>query len=321
MRRQYIALHGNHLQCFIQLVIEFFLHADRFDDVHIDDLIFMDTDDAVADAVLQKTHRLVAELRCQHSVRHGRRSAALDMPDRRAAHGIGRHRLQTLGKFVCRRNTFRKDDNVGMFPVRTAAVDAAHHVLHIIGDFGNNNDLRAARNTRMQSNIAAATPHDFHDADALVRGHRVAQLIDDVETGVHGGIEAERVIGIFEVVVDRAGNADRGNAVLVAEAFRPLERTVAADDDKPLDAVLVQRVYRLLLPFDSVHFDAARRPKHGAAALHDIGNTAHFHRNHIVRNQPGITLPDSIDLHSEILCRTHNRTDTGIHAGRIAAAR
>ena len=280
----------------------------------------MDTDDAVADAVFEHAHGAVAELGCQHPVRHGGRAAPLHMADGGAAHRIGGHRLQLFREFVRRGDAFCQHDDVGMLAVGAAAVDAQDDVFHVVGDLGDDDDLGAAGDARIQGDVAAAAAHYLDHADALVRGHGVAQFIDDVETGVDCRIEAEGVIGIFQVVIDGAGDTDGGDAVFLAQAFGAAERTVAADDDQAFDAAVVERFDGLLLPLYRVHFHTAGGTQHGAAALHDVGNAAHLHRHHIVVDQARIALFDPVDLHAEILCRSDDRTDTGVHAGRVAAA-
>ena len=243
------------------------------------------------------------------------------MADGRAAHRISRHGLQFFGELFTRGNAFRKDDDVRMFAVRAAPVDAQDDIFHVVRNFGHDDDLRAARDAGIQRDVATAPAHDFNDADAFVRSHRVAQFIDDVETGVDRRIETQSIIGIFEVVVDRAGDADRRDAVFVAQALRALERTVSADDDQPLDAAGIQRLDGLLLPFHRIHFDASGRAEHCAAALDDIGNAAHPHLFHVVVDEPGITLMNAEHFHAEIFRRPHNGPDAGIHARRVAAAR
>ena len=242
------------------------------------------------------------------------------MSDGRAADGIGRHRLQFFGKFFRRGDAFRKHDDVAVLTVGTAAVDTQDNVFHVVRDLGHDDDLCTAGNAGIQRNVAAAAPHHFHDADTFVRGHGVAQLVDDIQTGVDGRIESECIICIFEVVVDGAGDADGGDAVLFAQAFGAAERTVSADDDETFDPTVVQGLNCLFLPFHRIHFHTAGGAENGASALNDIGNAAHFHGYHVIVDQAGISLTNAKDLHSEIFCSSDDRPDTGVHSGGIAAA-
>ena len=93
-------------------------------DVHIDDLVAVNAHNAVADAVFQEPHRLVAELRRKHPVRHRRRAAALDVSDIGGTHRIGGVLLQLLGKILRADGAFGDDDNVGVLAVGARTVDA-----------------------------------------------------------------------------------------------------------------------------------------------------------------------------------------------------
>ena len=159
-----------------------------------------------------------------------------------------------------------------MLAVGARTVDAHDDVVHVVGDLGHDDDLCARRDARIEGDVAAVAAHHFDDGDALVRIHRITQLVDDFEAGIHRRIEAQRIVGIFEVVVDGAGDADRGDAVIFGERLCPAEGAVAADDDEAFDAVAFERLHRLLLPVLGEHFEASRRAQLGAAALHDIRN-------------------------------------------------
>ena len=45
-------LHGNHLKRFVEFVVEYLLHRNGFENIHIDNLIVAYPDDTVADPVL-----------------------------------------------------------------------------------------------------------------------------------------------------------------------------------------------------------------------------------------------------------------------------
>ena len=154
-----------------------------------------------------------------------------------------------------------------------------------------------------------------------MRRHRIAEFIDNIEAGVHRRIESERIIGVLQIVVDRAGNTDRGHAVIFAEDLRAAERSVAADHHKSVDAVFFKSLHRLLLPLFRKHFQASRRTKFRTAALHDIGNAAHFHGDHFILDQPRVTSFDAAYFHTVVNRRAHHRADRRVHTGRVAAAR
>ena len=53
--------------------------------------------------------------------------------------------------------------------------------------------------------------------------HGVAQLVDAVHAGVDGGIKADGVIGVGQVVVDGAGQTDDVDVALVLDQARAAE--------------------------------------------------------------------------------------------------
>ena len=80
--------------------------------------------------------------------------------------------------------------------------------------------------------------HDLHDAAAVVALGGVAQLVDGLDRGVHGGIVADGVLTAGDIVIDGAGDADAGNA-LVGQRAGAHEGAVAADDNQRIDAQLL----------------------------------------------------------------------------------
>ncbi len=280
----------------------------------------MNSDDAVAYPVFQKMNCLVAELRRKHSIRHGGRTAALDMPDRGCTYRIRGHFLQLLCKGIRSHDAFCNNDNIRTLSVRTGTVDPRNNIVHIVCDFGYDDNFRSRSYARIQSNIAAMSAHDFNDGDAFVRSHRIAQFIDDIEAGIDRSIEAERIIGIFEIVIDRSRDSDRRNSEFLCKTLRSAERTVSADDDKPFDPMLFKCCNGLPLSLFRKHFKTSRCSQLCAAALNDIGYAPHFHLRHRVVNQSRISAFDSENLDSIINRGTHDRTDRRIHTGRVAAA-
>ena len=113
-------------------------------------------------------------------------------------------------KFVGVTRALCKNDDAAALAARAELLEFSDDIVVGHLNFGNDNDFRAAADTRVKREVAAVSAHDFHDGNTFVRRHSVADLIDSVEDRIASGIEAERVVGIGKVVVDRAGNTDRG---------------------------------------------------------------------------------------------------------------
>ena len=71
---------------------------------------------------------------------------------------------------------------------------------------------RADGNTGLQGNIAAASAHDLYNRTAVMRLSGIADLIDHIHRGIHRGIKADGIVGACDIIINRAGNADTGNA-------------------------------------------------------------------------------------------------------------
>lgn len=104
--------------------------------------------------------------------------------------------------------------------------------VDVNGCFGNDDVFRAARDCRIKSDVAAVSAHDFKHHDTTVRSRRVAKFHNRVDDGVASGVEADRVVGVSKVVVDRAGDTDAVHVGVTFDIAHTAERAVAADDDK-----------------------------------------------------------------------------------------
>jgi hypothetical protein len=90
--------------------------------------------------------------------------------------------------------------------------------------------------------------HDLDDEDPVVRLGRRVQAVDRLGGDLDGGVEAEGEVGPAEVVVDRLGHPEDGDAVRV-QPRGGAERVLAADGDEPVD---VERAQRVPHPGDTV---------------------------------------------------------------------
>ena len=109
----------------------------------------------------------------------------------------------------------RHDDHEMGKAIQTRGADLFDDLcVEIALVFGNQQRGRADGKTDVQRQMTGVAAHDLDYGAALVRLHRVAQLVDALDGGVGSGIKADAVVGAGNVVVDRAGNADDGNAVL-----------------------------------------------------------------------------------------------------------
>ena len=242
------------------------------------------------------------------------------MTYRRRTNGICSNRLQLLGKLVRGANAFRNDNDIRVLTVRPRTIYFHYYIVKVENHLGDDYYFRAARNTRKQGYIAATPAHNLDNRNPLVRSHRVAKLVDNVNTGVYSSIEAERIVGIFKVVVNRARDTDCRYAVALGQTFRAPERAVAADNHKPVDTSRFESFNRLFLTRLRKHFKTPCRTKLCAASLDDIRNGTHFHRNHIVVDKALISALDSVNFHTVINGGSYYRPYASVHSGSVPTA-
>ena len=95
--------------------------------------------------------------------------------------------------------------------------------------------MRAGGHARVQGDPADVAAHDLGDHAAVVGVAGGAQPVHRLGGDLHGGVEAERVVGGGEVVVDGLGHADDLDAG-VGEALGGRQGALAADRDDGVDA-------------------------------------------------------------------------------------
>ena len=123
----------------------------------------------------------------------------------------------------------------------------------------------------------------------------------------------------LDVVIDGCGDAD-GRHAKPGQITRAAERSVAADGDEALNAEVFTGIGAALHTLRRAELVAARRVKHGAAFDLNTVYTAGVHFRNVAVYQTVITAVDA--KAGDILAdgRTDNRTNCGVHAGRVAAA-
>jgi hypothetical protein len=111
-----------------------------------------------------------------------------------------------------------------------------------------------------------------------------------------------------------------GNAHL-SECRGALLRSVTSDDDKTIDAVVLNLSERLGTTLRGGEFDAAGAAEHGTAQLDDAADGSHFQGRDVLLDQAGISLPDTKDAPPLIERTACHGTNGGVHARRIATGR
>ena len=232
-----------------------------------------------------------------------------------------RGKVMHLGGMI---NALRHDDDAVFLAARKRGAQLLHDVIQplviALLDLRDQDGFRAGRDAGMHRDVAAAATHNVHDGHAAVGSHGVAQLVDAVHAGVDGGIKADGVIGVGQVVVDGAGQTDDVDVALVLDQARTAVGTVTAADHQALDAALVQVVIALMTNRRICRkLRQTGSAQHRTAAMNDITHVAGRQQTHVVVEQAEVTVLHSVNIHIKIQRRTHHCTDRSVHARSITA--
>ena len=189
-----------------------------------------------------------------------------------AQFGMGR----ANGRNVALQRTHRtlgKDDNHAALAPHHAPLDPFGDLFDLPGLLGNHVKLRAAGKGGVQRNVAAIAAHHGNQAHPLVGIAGFANAVDGFAGGVDGGVEADGIIGIGQVVVDGTRHADCRNAQLV-QIQRSFVGAVSADAHQALDAQSPQVVHRQLLIFFFHKFQTAGGHQERTPPLNLVGYAA-----------------------------------------------
>ena len=295
------------------------LGCQTFVHINVNESAFMGADDPVGLALQKLLDGQIAHFGSGNTVTGIGRTASLDMAqDSDTGIQIGTL-LDDPGNLGSTGEAFRHDDHVVGEAVETSPADLLDQFFLSGLMFGDQNSGGAGGQTNIHSQITGVTAHDFNHRAALVGLHGVSQLVDALDGGVCGAVEADAVVGAADIVIDGSGNTDDVNAELAQRLCTP-EGAVAADGN---DAVQTQEFAggcSLALTFLSHKFLAAGSVEDSAALVDDAGNTLFIQPLNVTADQAVPATADAVNFHTVIPCGTDNTADTGIHAGGIAAA-
>ena len=299
-------------------------------------------------AVADRADRVHAEPGGQNPVERGRRAAALDVAEHRAARLLAGPLLDLLGQQLA--DTAQPDVAERVEPLAADLASAVgrvralrdHHdrrvpglepVLHVGADLldavrllRDQDDVCAARQAGVQRDPAGAAPHHLDDQRAVVALGRGVQPVDGLHRDIHRGVEAERVVGRAEVVVDGLGHADHADA-LVVEPGRHAEGVLAADHHQCVHAQAGQVVLDPVNPGPpaagllGAQRIGPRRAEDGAAAGQDPADRLDVQRDGVPLQRPAPAVPEPDELESVLRYPLADHgADHRVQAGAVSAA-
>ena len=153
--------------------------------------------------------------------------------------------------------------------------------VHRVGDFRQQDDIRAARDPGVQGQPADLVPHDLHDEDAPVRGGGGVDAVDHVGRHIYRALEAEGHIGAPDIVINGFWHGNNMEPFFM-EQVRRFVRAVAAENDKGVEPELfvvflhgLDFVYAAVIRLFAHQFERlAGGAEDGAATGKDAGKSS-----------------------------------------------
>src|SRR5262249_17699987 len=132
------------------------------------------------------------------------------------------------------------DDDGEVLAARVPLPDPLRDLLEVDRDLGHEDHVGAAGDAAHHRDPARVAAHHLDDHHAVVRlGGRV-EAVDRLGRDEDGGVEAERVVGAGEVVVDRLRDADDRQLLLRVQTCGDAERVLAADRNERVEAPVAE---------------------------------------------------------------------------------
>src|SRR4051812_3724471 len=210
--------------------------------------------------------------------------------------------------------------------------DLLAHLVEVVGNLGDQDDIRRAGETGVQRDESRVTSHDFDDEDPIVTLRRRMQSIDRFECDVDRGVKPERRDRAGDVVVDRLRHTHQLQP-FVRELICDQERAVPANRDHRIDAelpgirnqlvgaihLLERAVAFLARPLERI--PAIRRAEDGAAKVRNPAYTVARETDDVIlAEESRETALDPEDFPPPTHRAEHHRTYDGVQPGRVAAA-
>ena len=206
-------------------------------------------------------------------------------------------------------------------------LDGLDDVVHVVGDLGNQDDIRAARDAGVQRDPANLVAHDLDNEHAAVTRGGGVNVVDALGGDVDGARKAKRQLGAPGVVIDGLGQGDNVEA-LFAQAVGGLGGAVTAQHKQAVELQLMIGVDHRRHLLDTIGLGGiqtlercATRAQDGAAAGEDTAKIGGRHDAEPAVDKALIAVLKAINL-DRLFAIGHKRFDNAAHGGveRLAVA-
>ena len=186
---------------------------------------------------------------------------------------------------------------------------------------GNEDDVRAAGDAAHDRDPARVAAHHLDDHDAVVRLGGRMEPVDRLGSDPDGRVEAERVVGRGEVVVDRLRNADDRKLLLCEQPRGHSEGVLPADRDEGVEAFapeVLEHAIHVALLLVRVR---SRRAEDGPAPRQDPRDLTRAEGLELPLDEAAPAFADTDRLRAALQGAPGDRPDDGVQAGTVAPTR
>ena len=162
-------------------------------------------------------------------------------------------------------------------------------------------------------------PHNLNYHNTAVCRGSVAKFINCVNGSICSGVAANSIVSPPNVVINGAGETDNRNTAFFREHGTTGQGAVAANDDKSLNAALVEILKPLLAALNRLELFTASSAEERAAALNQITDAATIKLNNLICQHTFITVINAINFDTFVESSTNDSTSRCIHAGAVTA--
>ncbi len=207
-------------------------------------------------------------------------------------------------------------------------LDLVDHLLDVIGNLGNQDNVGAAGHTGIQGQPSYLVAHNFHNEDSAVGSRRGVDVVNGIRGNVYSALEAEGHVCSPQVIVNGLGQGDDIQPFL-AQQVGGLMSAVAAQNDQAVQLQLVIILLHCLYLVQPVLVRLLNGlegrtgcSQHGAALCQDAGEVFSGEHLELAVDQAPVAIQEAVDLHllSAVVQGLYNASHRRIQGLAIPAA-
>ena len=150
-------------------------------------------------------------------------------------------------------------------------------------------------------------------------GTGVTEFVHTINDSVEGRVVTDGGVRAPEIVVNRTGDADDRDIILLREQASASKRAIAADDDQGINLLFLNGIVRALTPFGSLELLAASGFENRTSALDDSTHILGRELLYLIVHEAFVATEDGFDADVVSDSSAGDGAHCCIHSRSIAA--